>query len=109
LERSPSVAPLGRLCLAAPELAHVLVAAEPPAGRQLTVLGRFDDPPVIDDQNLVGVADHAQAMGDDEAGPAGEQLLKRCRDQALGACVNAGGGLGEDEEAWVGRGASCGV
>jgi hypothetical protein len=36
------------------------------------VLAQFDDPAVIDDQNLVGVADHAQAMGDDEAGPAGE-------------------------------------
>jgi hypothetical protein len=36
------------------------------------VLAQFDDPPVIDDQNLVGAADHAQAMGDDEAGPAGE-------------------------------------
>jgi hypothetical protein len=85
------------------------VAVEPPAGRQLTVLAQFDDSPAIDDQNLVGVADHARAMGDDEAGPAGEQLLKRRLDQALGACVNAGGGLGEDEEAWVGRGSSCGV
>ena len=56
----------------APGLAHVQVAVEPPAGRQLTVLAQFNDLPVIDDQNLVGVADHAQAMGDDEAGPAGE-------------------------------------
>lgn len=64
---SPIAAEVGSGFLS-PELAHVQVVVEPPASEQFVVLASLDDPPVIDHQNLIRIADRALAVGDDEAG-----------------------------------------
>ena len=54
-----------------PELASVEVLVDPPLLEQLQVRAALDDLPLVDDQDLVGVADGGEAVGDDEAGPPG--------------------------------------
>ena len=53
----------------AAELAHVEGVIDPPLGHQAVMGATFDHPAILDDQHLVGVADGAQAMGDDKACP----------------------------------------
>ena len=53
------------------------------------------------DENLVGMADGAEAVGDDEAGAVGEQAFERFLNELFGAGVHAGGGLVEDEDGGV--------
>ena len=43
---------------------------------QLGMLSTFDDPAVVDDEDLVGVADGREPVGDDEGGAAFHQAFQ---------------------------------
>ena len=58
----------------------------------------LDDLAVLENQHLVGVADRAQAVGDDETGPPAQQLVQCSLDQQLGARVHARRRLIEDQD-----------
>ena len=61
----------------------------------------FHDLAVVEHQHLVGVADGAQPVGDDEAGAALPAALQGRLDQPLGARVHAGRGFVQDQDARV--------
>ena len=84
-------------------LALVEVVVEAPGGEEGVVRAAFDDPAVIDDQELVGLTDRAQAVGDDKGGTAVHEAQQPLLDLLLGARVHAAGGLVEDEDARVGQ------
>ena len=63
----------------------------------------FDDLAVSDGEHLVGVADGAQPMGDDKRRAAVQQLLQRFLDESLGARIDRGRGLVQDQDAWPGQ------
>src|SRR6476659_5600833 len=71
LRQSKSLPYLGRT--AADELADE-AGVNAAVGHQLVVGAAFEDTAFFQDQDLVGVADGGEAVGDDEAGPAGEEL-----------------------------------
>lgn len=52
----------------APELAYIEFVVCPLFGEQLLVCPPLHNPPVLDEQHLVGVPDRAQPVGNDEAG-----------------------------------------
>ncbi len=58
---------------------------------------------MVDDQDLVGVADSAQPVGDDEAGAARHQTQHGCLDLFLRARVDAAGHLVQDQDARIGQ------
>src|SRR5438093_10250553 len=70
-------------------------------GEQLVVASLLDDAPALDDDDPVGVADGGEAVGDHDRGAAGEQRRQRLLDPRLGAQVDGGGGLVEDQKARV--------
>jgi hypothetical protein len=55
------------------ELAHIEVVIETALGQEGIVSAALDEPAVVDDQHLIGLADGAQAVSDDEGGAAGHQ------------------------------------
>ena len=61
----------------------------------------LDDPPVVDDEDLVGVAHGGQAVGDDDDGAPGRQAGQGGVDVALGGRVGLGGGLVQDQDRGV--------
>src|SRR3989304_2487406 len=58
------------------------------------------------DKQQVRIANSAQAVSDAETGATPEQVLQSFLDQALGAGVHTGGGLVQDQDAWVRQGSS---
>lgn len=54
----------------AAELAHVEVIVEAFGGQQFVVCALLNDLPLVQDQHLIGVADGAEAVGNDETGTA---------------------------------------
>jgi hypothetical protein len=58
---------------------------------------------VFQEQHLVGVADHAQTMGDDNADAAPHQPVQHRLYLPFGTRVHAAGGLVQDEQARVGQ------
>jgi hypothetical protein len=67
-------------------------------GEQLVMGAAFDDFAVAQDEDEVGVADGAEAMGDDEAGAAGHEPVQGLLDETFGRGVDAGGGFVEDQD-----------
>ena len=61
----------------------------------------LDDPSMVKHKHLIGVANGAEAVGDDEAGPPGEQHFQGVLDARFGHRVDAAGGFVEDEDARV--------
>ena len=61
----------------------------------------FDDPPIINHQHLVGVANGAQPMSDHKARAAPHQVEKRLLDVDFGARVDARCGLIQEKNAWI--------
>ena len=86
-----------------PELAHIQIMIHTASGQQFAVRAPLHDAVILDDQQLIGVADGAQPVGNDEAGTALQQFLQCGLDQPLGARVHARRGLIEDEDAGVGQ------
>jgi hypothetical protein len=65
------------------------------------VRAALDDAAVVDDEDLVGLADRREAVGDHERRAAGERRLERQLHGDLGLRVEVGGGLVEHDD--VGR------
>ena len=63
----------------------------------------FDNLTVVDDQDLIGIADCAQAVGDDKTGAPLHQPQERLLDACFGACVNAARCFVENQDARVGE------
>ena len=63
----------------------------------------LDDLAVVDDDDVVRVADGAQAVGDDKGGAAFHQAQEALLNARLGARVDAAGGLVEDEDVGIGE------
>jgi hypothetical protein len=59
----------GRL---AGELGLVQVGVQPSGREQIVVLAALADPAAVDDQDLVGLADGRQPVGNDQRGAAGQ-------------------------------------
>src|SRR4029079_11085453 len=77
-------------------LAELCVAAS--HGEEFVVFAPLDDAPAIEDEDLVGMADGGEPVGDDEAGAARHEAIEGALDEALGLGIDAGGGLIEDED-----------
>ena len=58
----------------------------------------FGDAAAFEDEDLVGVADGGEAVGDDEARAVFHQMVEGFLDETLGGGVNTGGGFVEDED-----------
>jgi hypothetical protein len=65
------------------------------------VAALVDDASLVEDENAVGVAHRAEAVGNDEAGAAGHEAFQRFLDETLAGAVEATGRLVEDENAGV--------
>ena len=63
----------------------------------------FDYPSFVDDDDLIGVSDGREAVGDDEAGAPFHQLVESLLDLHLGAGVDRAGGLVKDEDSRIGQ------
>ena len=63
----------------------------------------LDDPPGLDDEDLVGRPDRGQPVGDDDGRATGERLAQRLLDGRLGGRVEVRGGLVEDDDARPGE------
>src|SRR5277367_1996254 len=61
----------------------------------------FDDPSLLDDQDLIGAANRGQAMRNHKRRPALHEEVKAALNQCLGFGVERAGGLVEDEDAWI--------
>ena len=90
---------LNRLSL---KLTHVEVMVEALTGQQFIVRTLFDNFAVIDHQHLIGVADRAEAVGDDKAGASLHEAQERLLDARFGACIDAAGRFVQDQDARVG-------
>ena len=72
-------------------------------GEQFGMGALFDDPSLVEDDDLVGGADAGQPVGDDQQGTAGGQRGQRPLDRGLGVRVGVGGGLVEHQHRRVGE------
>ena len=61
------------------------------------------DPAAFEDDDLAGAADRREAVGDDERRAPGQQPLEAPLDRLLGAHVDVGGGLVEDQDPRLGE------
>ena len=60
---------------------------------QLLVSALLDEFAVVEDADHIGVADGAEAVGDDEGGAVRAELVEGLLDELLGGVVEGGGGL----------------
>src|SRR6185369_384524 len=70
---------------------------------QLGVGAPLDDAAVVNDDDQVGVADGAEAMGDDEAGAPTHEGAEGLLDEVLALGVEVAGCLIENQNARVGK------
>ncbi len=69
--------------------------------QQVGVFADFDDLAALDDDQAIGAAQRAQAVGDGDGGAAVDQVFQGRLDFALGFGVDRGGGFVEDQDARV--------
>ncbi len=69
--------------------------------QQLLVCALLDDLAMVDDDHIIGIADGAEAVSDDETGTPFHQAQQRLLDTRLGAGVNRGGRFVEDQDGGV--------
>jgi hypothetical protein len=69
--------------------------------QQLVVVADLGDPPALQDDQAVGAAEGAEAVGDGDRRPAADQVVQRLLDLALGLGVDRRGRLVEDQDAGV--------
>src|SRR6476646_3681247 len=81
----------------------VELRVRPARGDQLVVRPLLGDFAAFEDDDLAGAADGGEAVGDDYGGAAVEQALKAALDRFLGADVDVGGRLVEDQDAGLGE------
>ena len=63
----------------------------------------FDKLAFGDDEDLIGVADGREAVGDDEGGAACHEAFEGFVDEALGFAVEGGSGFVEEEDLGIGE------
>ena len=63
----------------------------------------FDDGAMLKHENLVGLTNGAEAVGDHETGATLHQALESFLNQALGGGVDTGGGFIEDQNRRIGQ------
>ena len=83
------------------ELGAVELGVDAVAGHQLVVGAVFGDDAAGEDDDLVGVADGAEPMGDGDDGLAFHELFEGVDDEFLGFAVEGGGGLVEQQDGAV--------
>src|SRR5215210_1013707 len=74
----------------------------PARGQQLVVAATLDDAPAVQDDDLAGLADRRQPVGDDDRRATGEQAAQPLLDPALRVEVDIRRRLVEDEDPRVG-------
>lgn len=94
---------LRRLTAVNTKLTRIQVMIEAALAQQGFMCAALNDLAVIDDQNLVGIADGAQAVGDDEAGAPLHQVQHRRLNMLLRARVHTAGGLIQNQNGGVGQ------
>ena len=70
-------------------------------GHQFIVVANFDNPATIHDDQSVGFAQRAQAVGDGNCGAALDQIVERLLDFLLGLGIDGRSGFIEDQDARV--------
>lgn len=65
------------------------------------VISPLDDPAIPQDQDLVGVADGGQAVGNRDGGLLTAHLVDAGGDHLLSVRIDAGGRLIQDQDPWV--------
>ena len=76
-------------------------AVEAAEGEELVVGATFDDGAVVEDEDEVGGADGAQAVGDGDSGSALHEGVESLLDGEFAFGVEGGGGFVEDEDGGV--------
>ncbi len=99
----PVAGRLRRLCdlLLPPELAHIQIVEEALLIEQFVELAALDDLTVVNDQDLIGVLDRADAVRYDETGSPMQQLLQRGLNQLLSAGIHTRSRFVEDQDARI--------
>jgi hypothetical protein len=69
--------------------------------QEFLVFAAFDDFAVVEDEDLVGVADGGQAVGYNKAGAFLQEAVEGLLDEFLRGVVDAGGGFVEEEDGWI--------
>jgi hypothetical protein len=70
-------------------------------GQEFIVLAALDDFAVVEDEDLVGVADGGQSVSYDKAGPLLQKPVEGLLDEFLRGVVDAGGGFVEEEDGGI--------
>src|SRR5690606_4134858 len=84
-----------------PRLIRIQLIIPPRVGNQFLVGAAFLDVALLDHEDLVGLADGAEAMGYDECGSAFHERGQALLDEGFAFCVEIGSGLIEDEDAGI--------
>ncbi len=79
------------------------LGVSPARGEEFVVAALLDDSALLEDDDLVGVADGAEAVGDDEAGSSAPQFGEGGLDEGFTFCVEVAGGFVEDEDPGIGE------
>jgi hypothetical protein len=80
---------------------HLLLveaAVETGACEELVMAALLEDRAVLDDDDVVGVADRREAMGDDERGATAGEAAQRVEQRGLGPRVERRSRLVEDQD-----------
>ena len=80
------------------ELGAVEIGVEAALGDQAGMGAALDDPAVVDDEDLVGLAHGGEPVGDDQAGAPLQGRVECALDGVLGLGVEVCGGLVEDHD-----------
>ena len=67
-------------------------------GAEGVVGALFEDAAMVEDDDVIGLADGGEAVGNDEDGALAHEVVERLLDLAFGDGVHAGGGLVEDDK-----------
>ena len=84
-----------------PRLIRIQLVIPPRVGDQFLVCAAFLDVALLDHEDLVGLADGAEAVGYDEGGTAFHERGQALLNEGLAFCVEVGSGLIEDEDAGI--------
>ena len=63
----------------------------------------LDNPPMIEHDDLVGIDNRAQAVGDHETRASFHQAIQGVLNDFFGGRIDAAGGFVQDQDAWVGQ------
>ena len=88
----------GAFVLVLPNIQSAIIPAQ---GQQFLVRAALDDFAVFDHQNAVGILDGGQAVGNDDGRAPLDDPVDGGLDARLGERIDGGGGLVQNEQAWI--------